>query len=180
MADEPDKKHIRALDPLPLALALAAIALAGLMLYEYNARFQLPLGPQQPISFSHQIHAGKREVGCLLCHPTALSGEFAGMPPLETCMLCHSHIAITYPEIEKVRRHYFQREPVEWARVATIPDFVYFDHGVHLQRGIDCGRCHGDVRAMDRIVQPQELRMGFCLNCHHQDNATHDCFTCHR
>jgi len=137
------------------------------------------LGSAQPISFSHRVHAGTKEIGCLVCHPNTLTGPVAGMPPVETCMLCHKRIAVHLPEIEKVRRHYATNEPIWWVRVSQLPDHVRFVHNMHLVAGIDCGKCHGDVKAMDRIVPHQQFIMGFCIQCHRDYNATHDCFMCH-
>lgn len=137
------------------------------------------LGAEQPIPFSHRVHAGKKEIGCVMCHPGALSQTVAGMPPIETCMLCHTRIAVHYPPIEEVRRHYQNEKPILWVRVSNLPDLAHFHHGVHLAAGVDCGHCHGDVKAMDRIVLQQSFRMGFCIQCHRENNATHDCFACH-
>jgi len=137
------------------------------------------IGPAQPIPFSHRIHAGTREIGCLFCHSGALISSVASMPPLETCMLCHKRIIPHYPEIERVRRSYQQGQPIAWVRVSNLPDHVHFNHSMHLVANVDCGTCHGNVRAMDRIVLRQEFNMGFCIQCHRDNDATHDCFTCH-
>ena len=138
------------------------------------------LGKEQPIPFSHRVHAGDKEISCLMCHTTATGGARAGIPPLETCMLCHRRIIITYPKVKELREHYFAGRPVPWVRVNDLPDYVYFDHSMHLLRGFDCGKCHGDVRGMDRIVQPQEFKMGYCVQCHRDNGASHDCTICHR
>ena len=95
-------------------------------------------------------------------------------------MLCHSRIIVTHPQIQKVRGHYFDRQPILWERVYNLPDFVYFNHSVHINRSIDCSRCHGNVSQMDRIELAQPITMGFCISCHREYKATHDCFTCHR
>ena len=99
------------------------------------------------------------------------------MPPVETCMLCHQTIIIHYPEIEKLRGHFFSGKPVEWKKVINLPDYVYFNHSIHLNKGIDCSQCHGNVSSMDRIEEIKELKMGFCIDCHQKNNATTDCFT---
>jgi hypothetical protein len=137
------------------------------------------LGIEQPIPFSHRVHAGDKQISCLMCHSHALTRAVAGIPPVETCMLCHSRIIIHYPPIEEVRGHYEKKQPLLWARVSDLPDLVHFNHSVHLAAGFDCGRCHGAVKAMDRIVPQQRFRMGFCIQCHRENNATHDCFACH-
>jgi hypothetical protein len=152
---------------------VAALAVLGALYYPGD------IGAKQPIPFSHRVHAGDKQIGCLMCHPGAFTRAVAGLPPVETCMLCHSRIIVHYPQIEQVRRHYEQGQPIWWVRVSYIPDFVHFDHSMHLVSGVDCGACHGDVKAMDRLVLPQEFRMGFCIECHRKNDATHDCFTCH-
>ncbi len=95
-------------------------------------------------------------------------------------MLCHRHIAIEYAPIRNLREHYFQGRPVIWKRIYALPEFVYFPHSVHLDRGVDCGRCHGDVERMDRVTAVRNFSMGFCIGCHRENNASHDCFACHR
>ena len=137
------------------------------------------LGARQPIPFSHRVHAGTKEISCLFCHPGVLQTAVAGMPSEQTCLLCHSRIIVHYPYIEQVRRRSQQGEPIWWVRVTNLPDLAHFDHSMHLAAGIDCGQCHGDVKGMDRIILHQDLKMGFCIQCHRDNNATHDCFTCH-
>jgi hypothetical protein len=137
------------------------------------------IGAKQPIPFSHRVHAGDKQIGCLVCHPGAFTTPVAGLPPVETCMLCHIRIIIHYPPIEQVREHYEQDKPIWWVRVSYLPDLAHFDHSMHLTSGVDCGKCHGDVKAMDRLVLPRQLTMGFCIECHRENNATHDCFACH-
>jgi predicted CXXCH cytochrome family protein len=160
-------------------ILVASIVIVIVVTVVAAATYPWGLGVRQPIPFSHRIHAGTREIGCLLCHPGALTMPVAGMPPVETCMLCHGRIIVHYPYIEQVRRHYQDGQPILWVRVSDLPDLAHFHHGVHLAAGVDCGRCHGDVKAMDRIVLRQPYTMGFCIQCHRENNATHDCFACH-
>lgn len=161
---------------------MAAGAAVCLVLAAWGfARFHpQELGPKQPIPFSHRVHAGEKRIGCLMCHPGVLRGYRADIPPLETCMLCHERIIIHFPPIHDLREHYYGGKPVIWKRVNWVPEFVYFDHAVHIHRAIDCARCHGDVEKMDRVVKAREFEMGFCIQCHRDNNATHDCFVCHR
>ena len=95
-------------------------------------------------------------------------------------MLCHERIIITHPEIRNLREHFYRGDPVEWVRVYTLPEFVYFNHEAHIRRQVDCGRCHGDVRSMDRIIPAHEINMGFCVQCHRDNGVSHDCLMCHR
>ncbi|MCU0918255.1 MAG: cytochrome c family protein [Planctomycetes bacterium] len=137
------------------------------------------LGPRQPIPFRHRIHAGTREIGCLLCRPGALHRSVAGMPSEQTCLLCHSRIIVHHPQIERLRRSDRRGEPIAWVRVSNLPDLAHLDHSMHLAAGVDCGRCHGNVKGMDRFVLHQDFNMGYCIQCHRENNATHDCFACH-
>ena len=165
---------------LTALISLAAMIILLFIFWSYNNYFPAEMGNKQPIPFSHRLHAGKKHISCFMCHEGAIKNARAGIPPLETCMLCHSNIIIHYPYIKKLRQHYFQNNPVKWVKIIQLPDFVYFNHSVHINKGIDCSKCHGNVDQMDRIVEAKELTMGFCITCHKQNNATHDCFTCHR
>jgi len=165
---------------LPAALVAATSLLMVATAMGYYWYYPSLIGQEQPIAFSHRFHAGEKRVSCILCHPGVIDTARAGVPPLETCMLCHKHIIVTYPEIEKLREHYEKRIPVEWVKVNALPDFVYFDHSVHIRKGFDCGKCHGDVAGMDRVTAPYDLVMGFCVQCHRDEDFSHDCLVCHR
>jgi len=165
---------------LAMSFAIAAGLLIVMTAWFYNFHYQDRIGEAQPISFSHRVHAGDKKIACVFCHSGVANGRHAGVPPLETCMLCHSKIITTHPEILKLRQHFDQRDPVEWEEVYHLQEFVYFDHQAHIRRQIDCGKCHGDVRNMDRIVQYNEFTMGFCVQCHKDNKISHDCFMCHR
>lgn len=162
------------------ALGVMAIVLFGLVIYGFNYFGRRPLGPAQPIPFSHRVHANDKKISCFMCHPDAMRTARAGVPPLETCMLCHKRVAVMYPPIKDLRDHYFSGRPVAWNRIHILPEFVYFDHSMHIHRRIDCSYCHGNVPMMDRIVLQQKLEMGFCIGCHKKNKVTHDCFVCHR
>lgn len=161
-------------------MAVATVLLAVTAWWGYARYYQRDLGPEQPIPFSHRLHVNDKKIGCLLCHDTATWTSRAGIPPLQTCMLCHERVAIHYPPIAQLREHYFRNEPVQWVRVNWVNEFAYFPHLMHLQAGIDCGRCHGNVRMMDRVETVHPFEMGFCIECHRENRATTDCFTCHR
>jgi len=175
--EENHKKFYERSFVLMIFLFITAIMLVWL----YNYFYPQKIGMEQPIPFSHRLHAGEKKISCFMCHDTAPKAANAGLPPVETCMLCHQTIIIHYPEIEKVRNHFFENKPIEWKKVFDLPDFVYFNHSVHIQRGIDCSECHGNVNKMDRVEDVKDIiNMGFCLDCHKKNNATTDCFTCHR
>lgn len=159
--------------------ALAAGALLILTVIGYSFWPISSLGKTQPIPFSHRIHAGHKKLSCYLCHDQAMDTAVAGVPPLQTCMLCHQHIIINYPPIADLRSRYAAGETIMWRRIFKLPEHVHFAHAIHLRTRIDCGECHGDVTAMDRIRVSKRIRMGFCRDCHVREGATKDCFTCH-
>jgi predicted CXXCH cytochrome family protein len=165
-----------------IELILAGLTILSVLAALWGWYFHYPggLGPRQPIPFSHRLHAGTKGISCFFCHPGAMHTARAGVPPLETCLLCHSRIIVDYPEIVKLRAAYDERQPIQWARVNTLPDFVFFDHEVHVRAGFDCSQCHGDVAGMDRVWLVSDFQMGFCVQCHRDNGFSHDCFICHR
>jgi hypothetical protein len=174
------EKQYRGLHWLSVVLAVTAGVLVLGMTMAYAFLIPGDLGPQQPIPFSHRIHAGEKRISCVFCHSGALDTDAAGIPPLETCMLCHSKIIIHYPPIAEVRNHYDNKIPIEWERINVLQEFVYFSHQAHLQAGVDCGKCHGDVARMDRVMMKKPFQMGFCVQCHRDAGISHDCWMCHR
>jgi hypothetical protein len=150
------------------------------MTMAYAFWFRSRIGPQQPIPFSHRIHTTEKQISCVFCHSGAINTDVAGIPPLETCMLCHSKIIIHYPQIADLRNHYYNKVPIEWERINVLQEFAYFSHQTHIQSGVDCGKCHGDVARMDRVVMKKPFQMGFCVQCHRDAKVSHDCWMCHR
>jgi len=163
-----------------LILAAAAVLSVAAAAWGYFLYYPRKIGPEQPIHFSHRLHAGTKQISCFFCHPGAMNTPRSGVPPLETCLLCHSRIIVDHPEIVKLRAYYDAGKPVKWARVNDLPDFVYFDHSAHVRAGFDCGRCHGDVAGMDRVWLVHDFQMGFCVQCHRDSGFSHDCLICHR
>jgi hypothetical protein len=165
----------------PAIAALAALLLSlGAALVFFDIPYPAGFGPRQPIPFSHRVHVHTKRISCLMCHSEVTRSSRAGIPPLQTCLLCHQRIIRSYPYIAQLREHYRLNRPVIWERVNWVSEFAYFNHSVHIQRGFDCGQCHGDVSLMDRVVTAHKFEMGFCIKCHRKNGATHDCFTCHR
>lgn len=121
---------------------------------------------EQPIQFSHQHHAGGIGIDCRYCHTTVEREASAGIPPTKTCMNCHSQIWSNSPFLEPVRASFQSGEPLRWIRVHDLPDFVYFNHGVHVQKGVGCATCHGRVDRMPLMWQNASLQMAWCLDCH--------------
>lgn len=168
------------------------LALVGAVYYFYgvNPKYQ-GYAPDQPIPFSHKIHAGEMQIDCQFCHSAAERSANAGVPDTATCMKCHSQIASDSPDIQYLRQTYAQGIPLRWNKVHDLPDHARFSHKAHVARGFDCTQCHGDVAAMDKVEVHAEFNMGWCVNCHKQYTeqehppgnnrsvAITDCSTCH-
>jgi hypothetical protein len=120
----------------------------------------------QPVPFSHQHHVGGLGIDCRYCHGGVESSTFAGVPPTETCMTCHSQIWRTAAMLEPVRRSFSSGAPLHWRRVNALPDYVYFDHSVHIANGVGCTTCHGAVERMPLMRQAAPLTMQWCIDCH--------------
>ena len=120
----------------------------------------------QPIQFSHERHVAGNGIDCRYCHTSVEDSPFAGIPPTRTCMNCHSQIFSTSPFLEPVRQSFRSDQSIQWTRVHDLPDFVYFNHSIHLHKGIGCTTCHGQVDRMPLMWQEQSLQMEWCLDCH--------------
>ena len=158
--------------------------LAGLVLISYLI-MRSPLntgvrvGLEQPVPFSHERHVRSLGLDCRYCHTSVETSSFAGLPPTETCMQCHSKVGTNQPVLQPVRTSYETGRPLEWARVSRLPDFVFFDHSAHLNKGVGCVTCHGRVDEMVPIEemfpldnhvkviwQAEPMTMEWCLECH--------------
>ena len=122
----------------------------------------------QPVPFSHDHHTEVLGIHCGYCHTSVETSSFAGIPPTETCMNCHSQIWTGSEMLEPVRESWRTQEPIAWNRVYDLPDFVYFDHSIHVAKGIGCSSCHGAVNEMPLIRQYPTLEMQWCLDCHRE------------
>lgn len=120
----------------------------------------------QDIPFSHLRHVQGNGIDCRYCHTSVESSPFAGIPATETCMSCHSQVFSDQPILEPARESWRTGEPMEWARVYDLPDFVYFNHSIHLNKGVGCSTCHGRVDEMPLTYKATPLRMSWCLQCH--------------
>jgi hypothetical protein len=120
----------------------------------------------QPVQFSHQHHVGGMGLDCRYCHTSVEKAAVAGVPPTKTCMNCHSQIWSTSPELEPVRESFRTGKSLEWVRVHDLPEFVYFNHSAHVNKGVGCTTCHGRVDRMPLIWQEKSLQMEWCLECH--------------
>jgi cytochrome c7-like protein len=121
---------------------------------------------EQPVKFSHRHHVAGLGIDCRYCHSSVETSAFAGMPPTETCMNCHKQIWTNADLLEPVRSSFANGDPIEWQRVNDLPDFVYFNHSVHVAKGIGCVTCHGQVERMPLMFQEASLQMEWCLSCH--------------
>lgn len=151
-------------------------------------------GPRQPIPFSHRHHAGVFEIDCLFCHAGTDRSASAGVPSVELCMGCHAHFPAEYDELEGIqilKQHWEERRTIEWQQIHRLPEHVQFQHQAHVRAGIACQTCHGPVEELDKLylvpdtqigpsgIPTRKLEMGWCINCHRDQGASQDCFTCH-
>ena len=147
----------------------------------YNKNYE----PEQPIPYSHELHAGKLGIDCKYCHSTAEVSRHASVPPLNVCMNCHILVrqvnGVNSPHIEKLVEAYTNNKPIEWKKVHLLPDHVKFSHAPHVKAGKACQECHGPIEEMEVVFQYSDLSMGWCVNCHRQpeNNASINCSTCH-
>ena len=150
---------------------LLLVTLSGITRSSYNTKVDVPL--DQPVPFSHQHHALELGIDCRYCHSTVEKSPVAGVPPTHTCMSCHSQIWTNSPLLEPVRQSYRTLSPIKgadgepgWNRINSVPDFVYFNHAIHINRGINCNICHGPVQQMQLTYKGQAFFMSWCLDCH--------------
>jgi Cytochrome c7 and related cytochrome c len=120
----------------------------------------------QPVPFSHKHHVGELGLDCRYCHSSVEDSSSAGMPPTQTCMACHSQIWTGAAMLEPVRASYRDSTPIAWTRVNALPDFVYFNHSIHVAKGVGCTTCHGPIAEMNITWREQSLYMRWCLECH--------------
>lgn len=152
-----------------LGAALAVLPLYVLMLLYYGGSprtTDVGYSPQQPLPFSHALHAGQMGMDCRYCHTTVESAAFAAVPPTAVCMNCHTAIAPESDKLKPVRQSAETGDSIDWIRVHDLPDFVYFDHSAHVTRGVSCVSCHGRIDNMEQVYQAKTLSMGWCLECH--------------
>jgi len=121
---------------------------------------------EQPLQFSHAHHVGGEGIDCRYCHTSVERSSFAGIPPTKTCMNCHSQLWTNAPILEPVRASFRDDTNLTWIRVNDLPDFVYFNHQIHIRQGVGCVTCHGQVDKMPLMYQAKSLLMEFCLDCH--------------
>ncbi len=124
------------------------------------------LALDQPVPFSHEHHVGDVGLDCRYCHTSVEHAATANVPPTKTCMNCHSQLFADSPMLAPVQKSYRDKTPLEWTRVHDVPDFAYFNHSIHIQKGVGCTTCHGQVNEMPLMWRDQSLYMKWCLDCH--------------
>jgi hypothetical protein len=132
---------------------------------------RIGVAPEQPVPFSHKHHAGDLGIDCRYCHTGVETSSYAGVPPTETCMTCHSQIWTDAKLLQPVRDSAKNNKPLVWQQVTSIPNYVYFNHSAHVNRGVACISCHGQVEQMPMTYQAVEMKMAWCLECHRQPES---------
>lgn len=156
------------------SLGAAPILLAGLVYSLMKSPYvtDQSVTREQPVPFSHAHHVGGLGLDCRYCHTSVTTARFAGIPPTETCMTCHSQLWTNAAMLAPVRESLATNTPIHWQRVHVLPDYVYFDHSIHIAKGVGCSTCHGAVDRMPLMRQAAPLTMGWCLDCHrHPEKA---------
>ena len=156
---------------LPLVLLVGAALVgggvaAGVTIYLTPKYTRAGYQPVQPVPFSHKIHAGQLGVDCRYCHNGVEKSWFSNLPGASTCMNCHNQVLKDDPRLAIVRDSAANNTPVPWVQVHIVPDYVYFNHSVHVTRGISCVSCHGRVDQMTEVREVKSMSMSFCLDCH--------------
>jgi len=147
-------------------LVLSSAASAAYWYYLTPEYMRAGYQPVQPVPFSHDIHVTQLGMDCRYCHSYVEVSSHSNIPTTQTCMNCHTQIQSTNPKLAAVRESWQSGQPVDWLEIHQIPDFAYFNHSAHVNRGISCVSCHGQVNHMDVVFQQEALSMGWCLKCH--------------
>jgi hypothetical protein len=169
----------------PPTVDLAAkLVIAGLIVvlvggsYSYYLLYRSPYWTNvgvtldQPVPFSHEHHVGDLGLDCRFCHSSVATSSYAGMPDTQTCMTCHSQVWKDAPMLAPIRQSYAENKRLEWNRVNETPGFVYFDHSIHIKKGVGCSSCHGRIDEMPITWKSTDMEMGWCLSCHrHPESA---------
>lgn len=147
-------------------LLLGSAVTAGVWYYFTPKYTRVGYQPIQPVPFSHAIHAGQLGVDCRYCHTGVEKSWFSNIPAASTCMNCHSQVLKDDPRLALVRESAATGKPIQWIQIHKLPDFAYFNHSVHINRGVSCVECHGRIDQMDEVYHAKPFSMSFCLECH--------------
>ncbi len=156
---------------LPLYIIIGVIfgglATVGFFWYYGSPKYtDVGYRPEQPVEYSHKLHAGDLGMDCRYCHTSVEFSEEAIIPPTQTCMNCHTLIRTESEKLLPVRESWATGDPIQWVRVHNLPDFAYFRHSAHIKAGVGCESCHGNVAAMEVVEQKEPLSMSWCIDCH--------------
>ena len=155
--------------PIILVVAVVFISIGGIgFFWYYGSPKYTDIGyrPNQPIDYSHKVHAGDLGMDCRYCHTTVEISASANVPPTQTCMNCHTLVKPESEKLAPLMTSWQTGKPLEWVRVHMLPDYAYFDHSAHISVGVGCFSCHGNVAEMEKVMQVEPLSMGWCLDCH--------------
>jgi hypothetical protein len=147
--------------------AIAALAVAGVWYYGSPEYTDVGYRPIQPVPYSHELHVGQLGLDCRYCHASVEVSSVSNIPPTQTCMNCHHVIKRDSELLEPIRQSLKTGKPMRWVRVHNLPDYAYFDHSIHINAGVGCASCHGQIQQMEVVWQAEPLSMGWCLDCHH-------------
>ena len=145
---------------------LGTIITSAITYYATPEYLRVGYEPLQPVAFDHDLHVSQLGMDCRYCHTYVDRSHESNVPAASTCMNCHNQIHTDSPALAPIRNSYYSGEPVPWVRIHMLPDYVYFNHAIHVNRGISCVECHGDVHKMEKVHQTKPFSMAFCLECH--------------
>ena len=154
----------------PLLAVVGGFAWYWIYRSPYVTEVKMPIG--QPVLFSHRHHSGELKIDCRYCHTSVEKASYAGVPPTSTCMTCHSQLFTDSPLLQPVRESAAHNTPIAWNRVHVLPDYVYFNHSIHVNKGVGCTTCHGQVNEMPLTWKSNTLFMEWCLQCHRNTEAS--------
>jgi hypothetical protein len=150
-----------------ICAGVAVSALTAGVWYYFTPKYtRVGYMPSQPVPYSHALHVGQLGMDCRYCHSNVEVSSHANIPSTQTCMNCHAHVKPESPKLELVRKSYERGTPIPWVKIHQVPDYAYFNHSVHVARGVSCVSCHGQVNQMEVVWHDQPQSMGWCLDCH--------------
>lgn len=154
--------------PVSAVLSVVLLALLTAFFWFYGSPKYTDVGyrPDQPIDYSHKLHAGDLGIDCRYCHTSVEYSDRANVPPMHTCMNCHTLVKPDSPKLTLLQANWKNDMPIKWTRVNDIPDFAYFDHSMHITAGVGCIECHGNIAEMEVVTLSKPLSMSWCLDCH--------------
>jgi hypothetical protein len=166
---------------LVLFAGLFSISFLSGCKFQYGIGYNKGYAPEQPIPYDHSLHAGQLKINCQYCHNQVERANHSIIPALSTCMNCHLTVKTDSPYVKKMREAYDAGKSIEWVKVHMLPEHVKFSHQAHVNKGVNCQTCHGQIETMKVVEQFSDLSMGWCVNCHRQpeNNAPLNCSTCH-